>query len=259
MRPVMFSSALMLALEPELLLGEQRRQVLEHDLVLALLGRQAVDLVDLDQREVALAVLGHPHFAFDHVAGVQVEAADLAGREVDVVGAGHVAGFGRAQEAEAVGQDLEHAVAEDLLAALGALLHDREHQLLLAHAGDVLDLQLFAHLDEFGDVERLEFGQMHGFNQGGESRARCHGRERFSAGSRQRHRLHEAKRTSKRRGWSRDHALNGVRVAAILWRLRQPGPTRPDRNGAIIDDRRGTRSTAPWTARRPWWRRAGRP
>ena len=146
-----------LALELELFLREQRRQVLEHDLVLALLGRQAVDLVDLHEGEVALAVLRHPHFAFDGVAGVQVEAADLARAQVDVVGRRHVARVGRAQEAEAVGQHLEHAVAEHLLAALGALLHDREHQLLLAHASDVLDLQCLAHLDELGDVDRFQF------------------------------------------------------------------------------------------------------
>ena len=53
------------ALELELLLREERRQVLEHDLVLALLGREAVDPVDLHQREVALAVLRHAHLAFD--------------------------------------------------------------------------------------------------------------------------------------------------------------------------------------------------
>jgi hypothetical protein len=57
----------------------QRRQVLEQDLVLARFGRRAVDLVDLDQREVALAFLRGTDFAFDRVAGVQVEAADLRG------------------------------------------------------------------------------------------------------------------------------------------------------------------------------------
>ncbi len=154
------------AFEPELFLREQRGQVLEHDLVLVLLGGQAVDAVDLDQREVALAVLGHAHLALDHVAGVQVEAADLAGAEVDVVGRRHVARFDRAQEAEAVGQDLEHAVAEDLFAGLGALLHDREHQLLLAQAGDVVDLQRLAHLDELADMLGFEFGQVHGAGVG---------------------------------------------------------------------------------------------
>jgi hypothetical protein len=74
------------------------------------------------------------------------------GRQVDVVGGRHVAGIGRAQEAEAVGQHFEHAVAEDLLAGLGALLHDGEHQLLLAQPGDVVDFQRLAHLDELRDV-----------------------------------------------------------------------------------------------------------
>jgi hypothetical protein len=71
--------ALDVALQLHLLLGEQRREVLEHHLVLVLLGRAAVDLVELGQRKVALAVLGCAHLAFDHVAGVQVEAAHLAG------------------------------------------------------------------------------------------------------------------------------------------------------------------------------------
>jgi hypothetical protein len=75
--------------------------------------RFAVDLVDLDQREVALAVLGRADLALDGVAGVQVEAADLARADVDVVGAGQVRGVGRAQEAEAVGQVSSDAVAED--------------------------------------------------------------------------------------------------------------------------------------------------
>eukprot|EP00042_Codosiga_hollandica_P060670 m.921627 g.921627 ORF g.921627 m.921627 type:complete len:413 (+) comp87512_c0_seq1:117-1355(+) len=150
------------AFELELLLGEQGRQVLEHDLVLALLRRLVVDAVNLDQGEVALAVFGHAHFTFHQVTGVQVEAADLARAQVDVVGRRHVAGFDRAQEAEAVGEHFEHAITEDLLASLGALLHDGEHQLLLAQAGDVVDLQLLAHLDESGDVERFEFGKMHG-------------------------------------------------------------------------------------------------
>ena len=47
------------------------------------------------------------------VAGVQVELADLRRRDVDVVGAGQVVVVGRAQEAEAVGQRLEHAFGED--------------------------------------------------------------------------------------------------------------------------------------------------
>ena len=52
--------------------------------------------------------------AVDGVAGAQAEAADLRGRDVDVVGAGQVVRFRRAQEAEAVGQHLDDAFADDV-------------------------------------------------------------------------------------------------------------------------------------------------
>jgi hypothetical protein len=125
--------------------------------VLVLLGRAVVDLVQFGKGKVALAVLGCAHFTFDHVAGVQVEAPHLAGRDVDVVGAGGVAGIRAAQEAEAVRQDFQHAIGEHLLAGAGALLDDREHQFLLAHAARVFDLELFGLLQDFRHVQCLEF------------------------------------------------------------------------------------------------------
>ena len=139
----------------------QRREVLEHDPVLDRLGQIAVDLVDLDQGKIALAILGRTHFAFDRIAGVQVEAPDLRWRDVDVVGAGKVAGFRRSQEAEAVREDFEHAVAENLFALLGAALHDREHELLLAQAVRVFDFEACGHFEQLRDVQRLQFIKVH--------------------------------------------------------------------------------------------------
>ena len=81
--------------------------------------------------------------AFDGVAGAQAEAANLAGRDVDVVGAGEVVGFRRTQKAEAVGQHFDHALADDVDFLGGELLEDGEHQLLLAHGAGVFDLVLF--------------------------------------------------------------------------------------------------------------------
>src|SRR5690606_3577113 len=125
-------------------------QVLERDLVLGGLDRLAVDLVDHAQREVALAVLGPADAAGQVVAGAQVEAADLRGRDEGVVRAGQVAGLGRAQEAEAVGRDLEHAVGGDAFRGTGQDLQQREDHVLLARAGDGLgDAELI------GDVEQL--------------------------------------------------------------------------------------------------------
>jgi hypothetical protein len=55
----------------------QRRQVLEHDLVLDASGGKPLIDVELGQREVAFAILRGADFALDGVAGAQVEAADL--------------------------------------------------------------------------------------------------------------------------------------------------------------------------------------
>jgi len=64
--------------------GVQRREVLEQDLVLGGLRRVGIDLVDLDEREVALAVLGRADLTLDRIARVQVEAPDLRGADVDM-------------------------------------------------------------------------------------------------------------------------------------------------------------------------------
>ena len=145
-----------------MLFGKQRRQVLEHDLVLVIFGQVVVDLVKLGQGKVALAVFGNAHFAFDHVARVKVKAAHLAGADVDVVGAGRVARIGAAQKAKTVGQYLEHAVGKDLFAPFGAFFDDGKHQLLFAHAARVLDFERVGLLQEFGHMKCLEFVQMHG-------------------------------------------------------------------------------------------------
>ena len=145
------------ALQSHLLLGEQGRQVLEHHLVLVLLWWAVVDLVELGQCKVALAVLGRAHFAFDHVAGVQVEATHLAGADVNIVRTGGEAGVRAAQKAEAIRQDFQHAVCKHLLTRLGALLDDGKHQLLLAHAARVFDFEFFGLLQDFRHVQCLEF------------------------------------------------------------------------------------------------------
>jgi hypothetical protein len=130
--------------------------------VFVVLGQVVVDLVQLRQCKVALAVFGDANFTFDHVAGVQVEAAHLAGADVDVVRAGGVAGVGAAQEAKAVGQDFQYAVGKDLFTGFGALFDDGKHQLLFAHATGVLDFERVGLLQEFGHMKCLEFIQMHG-------------------------------------------------------------------------------------------------
>ena len=161
MRAVKILGAAVALLELEALLREQRRQVLEEHLALRVLGRVVVDLADLQQREVALAVLRRPNEPRHGVARAQVEAANLARAHVDVVGAREIRAVGRAQEAEAVLQDLEHAFAEDVLAVLRVRLQDREDDVLLAGAREVLEPHRLRELHERRGGPRLQLGQIH--------------------------------------------------------------------------------------------------
>ena len=131
------------------------------DLVLDLLGVLEIDGGDLQQGEIALAFLGRADRAFGGVAGAQAEAADLGGGDIDIVGAGQVVGFRRAQEAEAVLQDFHHALAGDLDFAFGQFLEDGEQHVLLAHGRGVLDLQFLGKGQQIGGFFVLEILQLH--------------------------------------------------------------------------------------------------
>ena len=145
-RQILFGRILVFHLQP--LVRIERRQIVEIHLVTGLFGVFEIQRIDLEQREVALAFLGAANVAVDGIAGAQAEAADLRGRDVDVVRARQIIGFGRAQEAEAVRQYLDHAFADDIGLARRELLEDAEHQLLLAHRRRILDLELLGERDK---------------------------------------------------------------------------------------------------------------
>ena len=111
-------------LQHDPLVGMQRRQVVEEDLLGEQVRIVAVDRLDAQQGEVALVFLRRANLAGDRGAGAQAEAANLAGRDVDVVGAGEVVVVGAAEEAEAVGQDFQRALAEHQAVELHPLLED---------------------------------------------------------------------------------------------------------------------------------------
>ncbi|MDT4783921.1 hypothetical protein FQZ97_162150 [compost metagenome] len=140
---------------------EQRGQVLEENLVLGVLRTIEVDRVDLQQREVTLALFRWPNLADDGVTGTQVEPADLAGRDVDVVRAGQVGRVGGAQEAEAVLENLQHAITGDFLTAFRVLLEQGENHVLLARTGHIFYAHLFGQFEQFGNRLLLEFSQIH--------------------------------------------------------------------------------------------------
>ena len=143
------------------LVGIERRQIVEMDLVALLLRVLEIDGVDLEQGEIALAVFRAPDLAFDRVAGPETEAPDLRGRDVDVVGAGEIVGIGRAQEAEAVLQHLDDAGAGDLDIARRQLFQNREHELLLAHGARVLDSDLLGEAQQLRRRFGLQILQLH--------------------------------------------------------------------------------------------------
>ena len=149
------------AVERQLLVGIKRREIVEIDAVADGVGIVEIDLDDADEAEIALAVLGAADLALDRVAGPEAEFPDLVGGDVDVVGAGQIIGIGGAQEAEAVLQHLDRALAHDLVAGFGADLEDGEHQLLLAQRRGALDAQLFGHGHQLGGGLLFEVVQMH--------------------------------------------------------------------------------------------------
>ena len=96
------------------------------------IGIVEIDLEHLGECEITFAILGRADFAFNGVTGAQAILAHHIGRNVDVVRSGEIVCLGRTQEAEAVGEYLNRAFADDLLTILCHLFQDREHQILLA-------------------------------------------------------------------------------------------------------------------------------
>ncbi len=147
--------------EFQALVGIERRQIVEMDLVADLLRILEIDGVDFQKREIALPFLRAADKPFDGVAGAQAKAADLRGRDIDVVRARKIIGVGRTQEAEAVLQHLDDAVADDLDVAAGELFEDRKHQFLFAHDRSVFDFVFFGETKQFCGRLELQVLQLY--------------------------------------------------------------------------------------------------
>ena len=142
------------------LVGVQRRQFVEGDLVGQQVRVLVVDRLDPQQGEVALVLLGRADLAGNGRPGPQAEAANLAGRDVNVVGAGEVVVVGAAEEAEAVGQDLQRPLAVHQPVELHPLLENPEDQVLLLDAGVVGEVFLAGLLDQLGHRHPLQLGDV---------------------------------------------------------------------------------------------------
>ena len=143
------------------LLRIQRRQVVEQDLVARFFRRFEVDRFNLDQREIFFAFVRRTHLAADGVAGLEVELADLRGRDVDVVRAGQVVVVRRAQKAVAVGQDFQHALGKDVAFFFALGLEDLEDQVLLAQTAGAGQVQRSGDLGQLGNIFFFEFSDGH--------------------------------------------------------------------------------------------------
>ena len=99
--------------QTELLAREERRHEFELYAVADVFGRQPVDFVHADQREIFLALLRRTDRSVHGVAGLESEKLDLRRRNVDVVGRVQVVVVRRTQESVTVGHDLQHALAFD--------------------------------------------------------------------------------------------------------------------------------------------------
>ena len=148
-------------LELELLFGIAGAQVVERDAVLRLFGFLAVHHLDLQQRQIALALFRRPDLSHDRVARAQVEALDLARGDVDVVGAVQVIPIGAAQEPVPFGEDLQHAFAAEHRVGVEQRLFDAEDQILLAEPRIVLNVEALGHRVQFRDGLSLQLGDIH--------------------------------------------------------------------------------------------------
>src|SRR6516164_1997180 len=82
-REILFGRILVFHFEP--LIGVERCQVVEIDLVTRLLRIFEIDRVDLEQGEIALSFFRRANMSLDGVAGAQTETANLTRRYVYVV------------------------------------------------------------------------------------------------------------------------------------------------------------------------------
>jgi len=134
------------------------REVVEVDLAGQEVRVLVVDRLHAQQGEVALVFLGRPDLAGDRGPGPQPEAADLAGRDVDVVRAGEVVVLRAAQEAEAVGQDLQRSLPVHQPVHSHPLFEDAEDQILALDAGDVGEIVLAGLFDQLAHGHFLQLG-----------------------------------------------------------------------------------------------------
>ena len=141
-------------------MGMKRGKVVEEDFVGEYVGIFAIDGFHAKQCEVAFIFFWRSDLASDGGAGAKTEASDLAGADVDIVGAWEVVVVGAAQEAEAIGEDFEGSFAEHESVETGAFFEDAEDEILFFEPMDFGELILFGDGDQVFHGHALEFSDI---------------------------------------------------------------------------------------------------
>ena len=115
-----------------------------------------IDRLDAEQREVSLRLLGRADLSLHHVAVSQAEPANLAGADVDVVGAWEVVVLRAAEEPEPVGKDFQYAFAVHQAVLANPAAQDLEDQVLLLKPDVILNAFLTSDLVQTMDIHRLQ-------------------------------------------------------------------------------------------------------
>src|SRR5438105_3770879 len=105
--------------------------------------------------------MGRTNLAADGVTGLEIELADLRGRDIDVIGPGKVVVIGRAEKAIAVRQNFEHAFGEDVAFFFALRLEDLKDQILLAQTAGPGQIQRSGDLGQLGNILFFEFSDGH--------------------------------------------------------------------------------------------------
>jgi hypothetical protein len=144
----------------QLLVRVERGEVVEIDPVAHRIGIVEIDLGQLGEREIALAILGRADLAFDRVAGAQAPFADLVGRDIDIVRPGEVVRFGLRRKPKPSGST--SIVPMPMISSPSSASSLRMRTSDPAGAwSSAFDAQFFGHRDQFGRGLFLEFFQMH--------------------------------------------------------------------------------------------------
>ena len=145
----------------ESLIGEKRREVFEKNLALGAFRGFKVDVLDFEQCEVPLGVLGRPDHARHRIPGAEIETPYLAGADINIVRSCQKGTVGRSQKPKAILKNLEDTVAPNIFSALGVPLEQCKNDVLLARAGHIFNAHFPGHINQF--LRRLVFqvGQAH--------------------------------------------------------------------------------------------------